>query len=237
MAKKPRKRTQRDRRRTRPTPSPADGIRLVTSEGAPLVFASASFRHTDLDGIRQVLDAAADFDSHDTDEADQPSQSYIWLQSEGASSLYAPAVGRRILATLTLTPTTLDIETMSEERLTDCRKRLENLLGDRIQLNKSAARSVAQALRETPPQSEPTKPVQPPPELIAQIEEMLLKRWISESVPALDGLTPLQAVKTPDGRKRVLELIAGAEQLQRTFKSPTGFGVDYRKAKKLLGLK
>ena len=200
------------------------------------MFASASYRHADLDSVRQVLDVAADFDSHDADEADQPSHAYVWLQSEGASSLYAPAVGRRILATLTLTPTTLDIETMSEERLTDCRKRLENLLGDRIKLNKSAARSVAQALRETPPQSEPTKPVQPPPELIAQIEETLLKRWISEPIPALGGQTPLQAVKTPNGRKLVLELIAEAEKFQRAYKAPTGFAPDYRKTKKMLGL-
>jgi Protein of unknown function (DUF2384) len=236
MARKPKKRTQRNRRPTRPTPSPADGIRLVTSEGAPLVFASASYRHVDLDGIRQVLDAAADFDSHDADETAQTSRSYIWLQSEGASSLYAPAVGRRILATLTLTPTTLDIEAMSKERLADCRNRLENLLGDRIQLEKSTARSVAQALRETPLQTKPTESVQPPPELIAQIEETLLKRWISEPIPALGGQTPIQAVKTPNGRKLVLELIAGAEQLQRAYKSPTGFAPDYRKAKRMLGL-
>jgi len=201
-----------------------------------LVFASASYRHADLDGICQVLDAAADFDSHDADETAQPSRSYIWLQSEGASSLYAPALGRRILATLTLTPMTLDIEAMSKERLADCRNRLENLLGDRIQLEKSTARSVAQALRETPLQTKPTESVQPQPELVAQIEETLLNRWISEPVPALGGLTPLQAVKTPDGRKRVLALIAGFEQMRRTYKSLTGFSPDYRKAKKLLGL-
>ena len=237
MARKRKKRTQRDERPIRSTPSPADGIRLVTSEGAPLVFASASYRHADLIGIRQLLDAQADFDSHDTEETTQGSRSYTWLQSEGASSLYGPAVGRRILATLTLTPTTLDIETMSEERLADCRKRLENLFGDRIHLDTSTARSVAQALRETPPRSKPASPVQPPPELIAQIEETLLKRWISGPVPALGGLTPLQAVKTSDGRKRVLELIAEAEQLQRAYKSPSGFAPDYRKAKTMLGLK
>ncbi len=141
-----------------------------------------------------------------------------------------------MLASLTLTPTTLEIEAMSEQRLTDCRKRLEGLLGERIRLVDTSARAAAQALRERAPQPEPPgEPFRPPPEVVAQIEEQLLRKWISEPIPALGGLTPLEAVKTPQGKQRVLELITEVERVQRRYKG-AGFAPDYRKAKKMLGL-
>ena len=59
---------------------------------------------------------------------------------------------------------------------------------------------------------------------------------MSEPIPALGGLTPLKAVKTPEGRQRVLELMAERERMQRAYQSPTGCAPDYRKAQKMLGL-
>ena len=126
---------------------------------------------------------------------------------------------------------------MSEQRLVNCRKRLEELLGDRIRLARTSTRSAAQALSERAPQAEPPgEPFVPPPEVLAQIEEQMLRQWISEPIPALGGLTPLEAVKTPEGRQRVLGLIDEAERMQRLYKKGPGFAPDYRKTKKMLGL-
>ena len=233
MTKKPKKKARRERGLARPMPPLSGGIRLVTPEGAPLVFASARYRHADPDGIRQVLSATEDFDAPGPDEAASEKETFSWLQGGSEAGLFGPTLGRRILASLTLTPMTLEIEAMSNERLANCRKRLESLLGERIRVEAVSARGAAQALRA--PRPKPAEPFLPPPELVAQIEEALLKKWISEPIPALGGLTPLQAVKTPAGRQRVLDLIADAEPIQRAYKGP-GFAPDYRKAKKLLGL-
>jgi len=126
---------------------------------------------------------------------------------------------------------------MSQQRLDDCCRRLEQLLADRIHLVGTKAKSVGQALRESKPRPEPKERVMPSPEVIAELEEKMLRQWIDDSIPALGGLTPREAVKTPEGRQRVLELIDEAGRMQKGMKKVPGmFAPDYRKVKKMLGL-
>jgi hypothetical protein len=237
MSKKRRKRRKRPQR---PTTSgrPMGGVQLVTSEGDALVFASAHYQHAAPEEIQQALKQAGDFGLDDDLEPEPDgSLQFPWYETRSeVRSLFAP-VGRRVLATLTLTPTTLEVEAMSQQRLDACCQRLEELLGDRIHLVEAEAKSVRRALRESKPRPEPEEPITPPPEFIAEMEEKMLRRWIDESIPALDGLTPREAVKTPEGRQRVLELIDYAGHLQAMMpKTPGTFAPDYRKVKKMLGL-
>jgi hypothetical protein len=104
MSKKPRKRRDRSRR---PTPSsrPSGGVRLVTAEGDALVFADAQYLHAAPEEIRQILKQAGDFGLDDDLEPEPDgSLQFPWFESRsGMRSLFSP-VGRRILASLTLTP-------------------------------------------------------------------------------------------------------------------------------------
>ena len=236
MSKKRRKRRSRSRKvRSR---RPAGGIQLVTPEGDAIVFTSAHYQHAAMEEIRQILKKAGDF-GIDDDLEPEPDGSlhFAWFETRpGKRSLFAP-VGRRVLANLTLTPTTLELEAMSQQRLDDCCQRLEQLLGDRNHLVGTKAKSVGQALRESKPRAEPKEPVMPPPEVIAEIEEKMLRQWIDDSIPALGGLTPREAVKTPEGRQQVLELIEHAGHMQKVMlETPGMFAPDYRKVKKMLGL-
>ncbi|HDQ72460.1 MAG TPA: hypothetical protein ENN19_10230 [Chloroflexi bacterium] len=80
-----------------------------------------------------------------------------------------------------------------------------------------------------PPPTEVEEPFVPPPELLAEIEDKMLRQWINESIPALGGQTPREAVK-------VLELIEYSVQTQkRRPKRPGIFAPDHRKVKKMLG--
>jgi hypothetical protein len=235
MSKKRRQGRQRRTRPRRPTSSrPTSGIQFVTPEGDEIVFASVHYQHSALEEIRQILKQADDFDG---DLQPEPNDSVVfsWLETRsGGRSQLAP-LGQRILATLTLTPTALEVEAMSQQRLDNCCRRLEELLGARVHLIETQTKSADQALREGEPGGE--KPFIPPPEVVAEIEEQMLRRWIDESVPALGGLTPREAVKTPEGRQQVLELLEYIGQMQkRTPKTPGMFSPDYRKAKKMLGL-
>jgi len=200
MAKKRRKKRMPRHRpdgSRRPTGAPS----LATPEGDALVFVSARYQHDAPVEIRQILARADGFDLDDETEAEPDgSLQFAWFETRaGAPGLFAP-IGRRILAHLTLTATTLEVEVMSQPRLNDCCQRLEQLLGERIRLTKRASKSVGQMLRESEPGPEPEAPFIPPPEVIAQLEEQMLRRWIDESIPALGGLTPRQAVKTVEGR-------------------------------------
>ena len=98
-------------------------------------------------------------------------------------------------------------------------------------------KDVDEALRERKSRAKPEEPFIPPPELVAEIEEQMLRQWIDDSIPALGGLTPREAVKTPEGRQQVLELIEYSVQIQKRMpKTPGMFAPDYRKVKKMLGL-
>jgi hypothetical protein len=233
---------------TRRAPGPSSGfgpgISLVTPEGDPIAFVKARYQHAAFEEIRQILGQTDDFDFHDDEEPGGKSKipdrglTGVWLEvSTGVKSLFAPVAGKRILANLTLTPTFLEVDAMSQKRLDNSRKRLEQLLGERIRLAGTRRESVAQALSRPAPRTEPEPPATPPPEVIAQIEEQMLRQWIDDSIPALGGLTPRQAVKTPEGRKAVLQLIDEAGRMQRAMKKAPGtFAPDYRKVKKMLGL-
>ena len=93
-----------------------------------------------------------------------------------------------------------------------------------------------QAIAQEPPADAP-EPLILPPEAIADLEERMLRQWVDESIPALGGMTPRQAVRTPEGRQRVLDLLDYIERQQASHPPPPGmFSPDYRKVKKMLGL-
>jgi hypothetical protein len=241
MSKKRPKRRRRARLLRRPAARPrvpAGGIHLTTPEGDEIIFTSAHYRHAAMEEIRSILQQADDFGLNDDLEPETDgSFCFPWFETRpGASKPFAP-IGRRVLANLTLTLATLEVEAPSHRRLDDCRQRLEQLLGDRVHLVETKVKDVDKALRERKSKAESEEPFVPPPELIAELEDKMLRQWVDDSIPALGGLTPREAVKTPEGRQQVLELIEQAGQMQkRMTETPRMFAPDYRKVKKMLGL-
>lgn len=62
-------------------------------------------------------------------------------------------------------------------------------------------------------------------------------RWVDTKIPALDGKTPRQAVKTADGRESVAALLASAERDAARFPQMPEAAVEaIRKARIQLGL-
>lgn len=239
------KKRRRRRRRRRPDRSrkseksrrAAGGLQLVTPEGDALTFTSAHFEHNALAEIRRILQEADDFGlDEDLETEPDGSLQFPWYESSPEASSFQP-IGRRVLATLVLTPDTLKVEAMSERRMDNCRRRLEQLVGDHIRFVEITTKSVDEALQESGPRPAPQEPPELPPDVIAEFEDRMLRQWIDESIPALGGKTPREAVKTPEGRRQVLELIEHAAQMQKRIKrTPGAFTPDYRKVKKMLGL-
>ena len=231
---KKRKRPQRSQKSARPR-SPAGGIQIVTPEGDAFVFTNAHYQHAALENILRILEQTDEFQADDEPE---PDGSFHFARFETRPGARSTLIGQRVLAHLTVTPTTLKVEAMSRQRMDDCCQLLEQLLGDRIRLVEIEEEGLDDVFSNSEPSSEPEKPpLILPPELIAELEEKMLRQWIDDSIPALGGMTPREAVKTPEGREQVLELleyIAGRQQ--RTPRAPGMFAPDYRKVKKMLGL-
>ncbi len=218
---------------------PASGPRLVTPEGDALVFATAHYQHNAMADIRQTLQPLDEFDLEGAEPKPDGTLRFTWFEIEPDPRSHAPVGGERILATLTLTARTLEVEAMSQRRLDNCCQRLEELLGDRLRLVSAEAKGARQALREygRKPRAQPNEPVAVPPEVMAELEEEMLRQWIDDSIPALGGQSPREAVKTPEGRQQVLDLLDYIERQQsRMGQAPGMFSPDYRKVKKMLGL-
>lgn len=231
-----RKRSRRSRKSAQPR-SPASGIQIVTPEGDAFVFTNARYQHDALEDILQILQQTDEFQADDEDGEPEPDGSFHFARFETRSGARSTIIGQRVLAHLIVTATTLKVDTMSRQRLDDCCQLLEQLLGDRIRLVEIEEEGLDDVFSESEPGSEPEEPFIPPPELIAELEEKMLRQWIDDSIPALGGMTPRESVKTPQGRKQVLELleyIIGRQKV--TPKTPGMFAPDYRKVKKMLGL-
>ncbi|MCP4542450.1 MAG: DUF2384 domain-containing protein [Chloroflexi bacterium] len=234
---KKRKRSRRSRKSTKAR-SPASSLQIVTPEGDAFAFTNAHYQHDALEDILQILKQTDEFQADDEDGEPEPDGSFHFARFETRPGARSTPIGQRVLAHLTVTATILKVEAMSRQRLDDCCQLLEQLLGDRIRLVEIEEEGLDDVFSESDPSSEPEEPpFIPPPELIAELEEKMLRQWIDDSIPALGGMTPREAVKTPEGREQVLDLleyIVGRQQI--TPKSPGMFAPDYRKVKKMLGL-
>jgi hypothetical protein len=76
------------------------------------------------------------------------------------------------------------------------------------------------------------------PEVQARVQEMMaehFERWVSDKIPALDGQTPLEAVRDPDGREKVMALIMEAERNARRMNPPVDPAI-LRRVRERLGL-
>ena len=230
-------------RKPRPSRSSAGMPRFTTPEGDDVVFATARYRHSALGDILAILGELDEFGLRDeldpeawrkADDGD--SLEFPWFETRPGVPEPAEPLAVRVLAFVTLTAETLEVDAPSHRRLAHCRQRLEELLGDRIRLVETRALSPDEALRQAPP-SDPADFVLLPPEVMAELEEQMLREWIDDSIPALGGQTPREAVKTPEGREQVLELIDYITDAQAQQSRPAGmFSPDYRKVKEMLGL-
>lgn len=77
------------------------------------------------------------------------------------------------------------------------------------------------------------------PEVQARVQQMMaehFERWVTDKIPALNGQTPLEAVRDPDGREKVMALVTEAERSARRMKPPVD-PVTLRRVRERLGLK
>ena len=248
MAKKTQKNRTRPRKRRRrvpPSRRPPPGPALVTPEGDPLVFARARYAPTAgvtdpqaaMDEIAHLLAQARDFGEGDEAALDTGTVvQFPWFETAPGAKPPPDPISRRVLAMVTLTDDEVEIETMSRQRMVRCRRRLEDLLGSRIRLIETTAKSATEVLSE-PPHEDESEPLVLRPEVVAEMEDRMLRQWLDESIPALDGLTPREAARTSEGRQMLDDLFAYIErQYPRDTRPPGMMSPDYRKAKKMLGL-
>jgi hypothetical protein len=164
---------------------------LRTREGEPIVSCTATLEVTD------PPTAAAILDRH------YRSEGGMWVEWFPISTDEAI-----VRATLTLEGNRLEVQTHSEPRLERVLARLKDVLPD-ARLISDQRSPLAPGQLPQPPRL-PDRGMIPGPDAdaLAELQELLERRWVDESVPALGGLTPRQAAADPTRRDELRRLIA-----------------------------
>ena len=185
---------------------------LVNTDGDGICFQTATYLVKDEAQARAAISAREDI------SCDQEDMSYIWFRPDEPER--AGAVGERThLGTLSFIGDELLLEVNSAERLQRARAWLDRIPGVRFH---SARSRTLDEVRRTgiPPDDQLGNRDEVPmtPEIVAHLRELMCRhymKWLGMPLPALDGKTPREACKTPEGRKKVLLLI-------RTMPKPMG---------------
>jgi hypothetical protein len=197
---------------------------LCNTDGDPLVFCDdeLAFDGAQRASLLSSLQAAR----FRPDPDDGPVARFSWSKRKRGQPEDVLAGSIRIERARLLT------HTNSRKRATALRKKLEH-----------AAPGVLTHVRRT--ETNPRAPVDqepgPPPEVPAEAREAMralkaahYRRWMDESIPALQGRTPRAAVATPQGRRQVDLLLKEAEYLESRLDPAERF--DFRLLRQALGV-
>lgn len=207
---------------------------LRNTDGDPLLITvdHFAFDYSDRVGIRRLLAAAEE--APDPPAADDPAPVYVFTRLRDPMD---PRSQRTVTGTVAVSRREIRAESNSIRRADALRARLELLLGNRIRHRAREHADPMAVLQGDDPQAK-APPTPPPPDEVNQalleLKAKHFREWIDLPVPALDGLTPRDAVRTADGRRRVDDLLKEAEHAEACL--PAGQRFDFTPIRWLLGL-
>ena len=206
---------------------------FLTEEHHRIVSAKAVFEVKNFDSVYRRLNKEFDFtidqeeekkvqwvwlkrgESKDWDSAELPGQHSVVLKSEMVRE--KGELKWASLGNVTLTPQRLELWCVSKERLDRGKKRLQEILEDYIRHQRDSYEDLAKKAMEktgrTSSREDRRIPQKVWPELPRMTEDFVTQ-WMDEKIPALEGKTPREAVRTPEGRERVLELLKDWENVE-----------------------
>lgn len=178
--------------------------KLFTTDGEELVFIKARFSAADPEALASALARQRHF-RHEEEKA---TDVFTWVNRED-----------RVLGTLRIRKRSgsIELETNSRERYKKWEKKLKSLADitflekkeESSQAGMEKALKAAGAKGAAGPVAQPQGALSPETlaQIMPQLREQVSKRWLSERVPALGGITPVEAAGSPEGRKRLVALL------------------------------
>lgn len=207
---------------------------LVNTDGEDLLMAEIHFRIKDESALRKKLAALKIY------EYDASDGSGEWMK---AGSRKDPDAARTILGRFKIKNNFLIAETNSRERAARFRSQLKEHLGDLVAYDKTLWQDQDDmpelSADEIEARERESKELNARPEVREAIRRHLehhyFKEWPRTKIPALGGLTPIQASKTEDGRAKLKALLEDFDRIQEA-PSSTQPKVDTDRLRRMLGL-
>jgi len=217
-----------------PDEPPGPYPRLFNTDGEELVFAKIYFRIKDEPALRKRLALLKCY------EYDKNDGSWVWMKP---GSRKDPDAGRTVLGSFTIKENQLVAETNSRQRSARLRSQLKDQLGGLIAYDKTLWRDPDDMPELSPEEIEAkrreSEELNSRPEvqelIRKQLERHYFKEWPKMKIPALGGLTPLQAAKTESGRAKLKALLDAFDEMQEA-RTPTRPKVDFDRLRRMLGL-
>lgn len=221
---------------------------FVTTEGDPILFCTASYEVRDYPTALAALAAMPEM-QRGVEEGEydwvEGGESLEFLHAHGSAFEYQLPIGTkeggsRILGHLVITPQELTLECSSERRLRAGKALLAKRLGPTVAHCADVRKEPSEVLQEKPPQASPETPAVGALEVARELREATVRDyyrdWLDQPIPVLGGRTPRQAVKTLDGRFKVIRLLKEIENLEARGQPSAWRAFDLWGIKSALGL-
>jgi hypothetical protein len=183
-------------------------MKIATTSGEPFVFSKAVFEINDKQAVISGLQKIKGFEKDKDD--------FIWLDKRSKEG------GATILGNIEIKEGKLILSCNSKKRLEKGKKLILENLVDMVTHKADTFQDPMQALKSfegKPEKKEKNEiPMDVQQQLYIQLMEKHCRKWLKEKIPALDGKTPMQAVKTDEGRIKVAELLKSFENSQEHIK-------------------
>jgi hypothetical protein len=184
-------------------------------------FRAATYKVEDEAAVREALRAVPELATDD--------DGFVWTEPAEDQEQ------RRTLGSIVIGRGKLTLECMSRERLKRGRKLIESRAGKLVQF--TSEREVS----SVPDAGEGKKPAAGiPPEVqravALKVKAQHYSTWADVPLPALDGISPREAVKTPEGRRKVEELLRTMENGEARERKRGGAAFDFTPIRESLGL-
>jgi hypothetical protein len=190
-----------------PIQNPPAPPSLHTTTGEPVVWSTAMFDIHDDEAVKQGLQKIKEFDRNET--------GYTWHNDDNSI----------LLGGVRIQDNELVLESNSKERLERGKKLIEEALGDAVVHRIDSFQDPIEAIKahqDTPPKREDEIPLEIQQQFYNKFMQKHYEEWFHDRIPALDDKTPLEAIKTEQGREKVVELLKMYENGEEQNKKKGG---------------
>ena len=177
--------------------------KLTTTDGEPMVVCKAYYELEDKGLIVEALKNIEEFEEERSE--------FVWFGKRDKDG------GAKMLGRVSFETDTLVLECNSRERL----KRGKEIIQEHIPGIRHKVDSYEDiykhldSLKEKPRQKEQSDiPIEVQQQLYTTFRERHCREWLTEKIPALEGKTPKQAIRSKHGRNQVKELLKSFENLE-----------------------
>lgn len=205
---------------------------LVNTDRDPMHFCKVYFKVRDEKKTREKLNGLPNFEKGEKD-------TWAWFKKEKRKTLGE----RTMAATIQLKDDWLIAEANSLKRALKLKRLFVKELTDAVVYDRIDAKSPEAMPKPTVEEmrkfEEEQKRIHEHPEVRALLRrkkyDYYHKSWIRQKIPALGGITPLEAAKTQKGREALKELFKKMERMETASAHITGVKMDFTKLKEKLG--